>query len=200
MPAKLRKKVQKEARRERREATELGLRNSKAIVIQIFFRFMFVRIPHLIYEHLQYMMMNKTASDMGFFHVTYPCLDKELFKVRFADQVLDRSGWIYYIPKDKVAEYQDILKKRHVTFLQWMLSVSPYAPIKISTMLLTYDLLNDNNTKFPHKDWILYMQASDCYLPTGVSFPTASIGRETLHFYGKRGARLFGKPLLPEVD
>ena len=209
MPAKLtRKKTQKEARRAaRREATNNAcevakLQNSSAIVIQLFCRFMFLQMPHMIYSRLQYMLFNRRHIDVGFAHISSPRIEKVSFEERYGAGTLGKDGWIFFVTKAQEPYYQARLQKnRNVISLTWGLRISPYAPIKISSMLLQFDPLIDNHTPLrPHKDWVLYVQAADHFLKTGVSFPAASIGRETIHFYGEKRALHFLTPMLPVMD
>jgi hypothetical protein len=216
-------KARKEARRaERRSSASEALTHIQfrsVLLIQMYFRMMFLIVPHSIYEHLQCLLKEVRHNDMGFTHVSYHRIKRSnknkvelrcdglVWKSTLVDtshglQPVRREGAIFSVSEDDLKKYMDRMKTdRECTFLQWKLCVSPYSPRTITTVLITYDRVRDGGHCPPHQDWILYIQAADCvHAASGLSYPKLSRGRTAYHFYSKKACMHFSDSLLPDVQ
>jgi hypothetical protein len=206
MPAKqTRKKVQKEARRvDRRDAERheslVALQRRNVVLIQAYFRFIFVDIPHMLYGHLQSLIVNRRPTDLAFRHFPYRRVHKGEFARCHPGRILGREGEIFIHDERSLyaLDFQAGRDRFAVNF-KWMLRISPFAPIEITTVMFRYNPARDGQCMPLRKDWILYMQARTDLLHDQYFVVDLSVGKWVYHFLDAKAAAAFIERIIPSL-
>lgn len=203
MPAKqTRQKVQKEARREARREAErseaLAARQRRFVVLmQMYFRLMFVAIPNDLYTHLQILLRNREPADVAFRHCVYRRVDRATYSLRYPGRVLSREGEVFVFSRHGLEALNlHAGRDRFAMMVEWTLRISPYAPVRIYTVMFRQDPARDGPGLPLQKDWILYMQART-ELHHGNSIYDLSLGKWAYHFYDPEVANAYLERIIP---
>jgi hypothetical protein len=169
-------------------------------------KFMLVTIPRILYEKVQRTLIERVHGPDGdamFTHNSFRDIDPEDFAKNNSGRSPRREGEIFSLSHFQTRNVlvPHINGKRVATCVDWMLAVSPFKPIKITTLLVTAKekiLSHRNSTR--HPDWILYVHAFDCVTPDGKSLVELSKGRHAFHFYRERDAIQLMDQVIPDVS
>ena len=175
-------------------------------------KYMMVTVPLQVYDNLQCILLERVRGPVPDVLFTLVRCDKlDLEKMDFKpDRRKNRHGVIYSInQKNRGIIARALSFDRIVNIVQWTLSISPFHPIQITTVLYSdvrgvcFDgsivPLLHSQTNLPG-DWILYVQAFHCKNECGVGFYELSRGARAFHFYDERVAHEWAATFLPEVD
>ena len=179
--------------------------------IIVYLKFVMVHLAHKMYKSLQYLLIwreHGPRGDVSFMHTCYREVNMDKYARRNPGKAVPRIGEISFLSRWRFEKTVEMLERSpNVSTKQWLLAVSPFSPIQITTVMWEPSKLlerkktahgTDGRIQVKNSDWILYLQA--LHGPDGPRIVSLSKGRFVMHFYSEVDAARFADHLIPDVD
>ena len=179
--------------------------------IIMYLKFVMVHLAHKMYKSLQYLLIwreHGPCGDVSFMHKCYREVNMDEYARRNPGKAVPRIGEITFLSRPRFELSIKIIKRSpNVSTKQWLLAVSPFSPIQITTVMYEPGKLwepqktahgTEGRIQVKNSDWILYLQA--LHGPDGPLIVSLSKGRVVMHFYSEVDAARFADRIVPDVD
>jgi hypothetical protein len=152
------------------------------------------------------MIANRRPTDVAFRHFAYRRVHMQDFSRRYPGKVLGREGVVFIFSRSDLYLLNfHAGADRHAVQVEWTHCVSPYAPIRVYTVMFKHEPGRDQTSlteillRYPmQKDWILYMQARTAQ-HYGNSIVDLSVGKWVYHFFDAEEAHAYLEQMIPSL-
>ena len=102
-------------------------------------KFVMVHLAHKMYKSLQYLLIwreHGPRGDVSFMHTCYREVNMDKYARRNPGKAVPRIGEITFLSRSRFEQSVEMLERSpNVSTKQWLLAVSPFSPIQITTVM-----------------------------------------------------------------